>query len=238
MNLLKTTTTTSKANTSSIITSFETSTSTSSLMGNSASANTTQITPAQPALSSTTNGLSSTSNAASNFSQVSATSTLTTTLEPIPNSNKSNSKPTLLTLPTPAPPSSAPISPSGLNSSLTTQMNSHNTCVLPSLNISAQQQSLRSSSNLNFNLIGPTTINSNNNVKSLFKTNGGAAIHATSQFSLANKQNSKDYRSTLNDAKTFLDTENNQLKLPMEPPKNNGRLSYYIFLKVIEVRSV
>jgi hypothetical protein len=117
----------------------------------------------------------------------------------------------------PPPPSHAPPPPprpTALNSSLTPQIgNSQNTFVLPALNVSSQQQSLRNAQNLSFDfksLINTNTANtipSHTNVNMLFKNLGVDANH----FSMP-KQSPRDYRNTLNNAKTFLDNENSQLK--------------------------
>lgn len=104
------------------------------------------------------------------------------------------------------------------NNPLTPQNpNNQSTFVLPALNISSQQQSLRNASNLNFNMkflnetLPPTsTIQTHSNANSLFKNNSGGGA-STNQFSKPT-QNARDYRSKLNDAKAFLEMETSQLK--------------------------
>jgi hypothetical protein len=156
----------------------------------------------------------------------------TSTATPSPLSNKVN-KQTLLVLPTtpslggggvstnfttttpPIPPHSSTAIP---NNPLSPQNpNNQSTFVLPALNVSSQQQSLRNASNLNFNMnslnetLPPTTtIHTHSNANSLFRNNSGGGTNIN-QFSMP-KQNARDYRSKLNDAKNFLETETSQLK--------------------------
>jgi mitogen-activated protein kinase kinase 7 len=181
--------------------------------------------------------LAPTSSLQSNNAHTSTTTTATTA-----NANTSSStlapigKPVISSKPSTN--LSLPLATNGLNSSLASQNNNQNTFVLPS--ISAQQQSLRQFSNLNLNSKTlssninnnnnnnnnnnetPITISYNSNVNSLFKGAAGTSgnVNGSSngnQFSLPlSKQNTRDYRSKLNEAKAFLDNENSQLRLNIE----------------------
>lgn len=206
------------------------------------------VVPTPIAFNSSMGNFTSSNNSSSNTSSVknthettsSSTSQKMATSSNTNNNAINNSKQTLLILPTSSlggssvsSASTAATTTTGISNPVMSQFSNHqNTFVLPALNVSAHQQSLRNASNLDFNFkphhtqttnpaTTTTTIPSHSDVRILFKNGdggGGGGLAANSnQFSMP-KTNTTDYRSKLNDAKAFLENENSQLR-----SKNNDK---------------